>query len=76
MVTVWNPEEGWDDETEQNGIVLEWGSGEPVQRRAFFVFFRLSSRCRSPFWGLRLGYVWLSCLLFFFAMQGWRIPRE
>ncbi|EIM89667.1 uncharacterized protein STEHIDRAFT_166024 [Stereum hirsutum FP-91666 SS1] len=33
VVTVWNPEEGWDDETEQNGIVLEWGSGVPVQRR-------------------------------------------
>lgn len=48
VVTVWNPEEGWDDETEQNGIVLEWGSGEPVQRRAF-LFFLLSSVFHSSF---------------------------
>ncbi|KAJ7574614.1 Mif2/CENP-C like-domain-containing protein [Mycena floridula] len=28
-----NPEDGWDDETQPNGTVVEWGSGKEVVRR-------------------------------------------
>lgn len=32
-VMVYNPEEGWDDETEVNGVVTDWVTRETVQRR-------------------------------------------
>ena len=34
-VMVYNPEEGWDADTESFGIVRDWLTGEEVQRRAF-----------------------------------------
>ena len=32
-VTVFNPEEGWDDNTRQQGIVIDFITKEEVQRR-------------------------------------------
>ncbi|KAA1469273.1 hypothetical protein DENSPDRAFT_834848 [Dentipellis sp. KUC8613] len=33
---VFNPEEGWDDETETNGVVTDWVTGEEIERRLVF----------------------------------------
>ncbi|KAI0053927.1 hypothetical protein FA95DRAFT_1551703 [Auriscalpium vulgare] len=33
---VYNPEEGWDDETDTNGTVVDWYSGQEVARRLVF----------------------------------------
>lgn len=32
---MWNPEEGWDDDTDPTGIVLDYITREEVSRRAF-----------------------------------------
>jgi len=42
-VMVYNPEEGWDENTESFGIVRDWLTGEEVQRRAFCARQRVSS---------------------------------
>lgn len=33
---VYNPEEGWDDETDPRGIVLEYPSGKEIEKRKSF----------------------------------------
>nr|QEP49722.1 centromere protein 3 [Inonotus obliquus] len=35
-VVVFNPEEGWDDQTDPHGVVLDFTSGQEVQRRLAF----------------------------------------
>jgi hypothetical protein len=40
----YNPEEGWDDETDPYGIVKDWDTGDEVQRR------KLCSYCTKCFW--------------------------
>lgn len=36
----YNPEEGWDDQTEPKGIVLDFPSGEEVEKRKLSLFKR------------------------------------
>ena len=45
VVAIDNPEEGWDDKTKTNGVVVDWFTGNEVSRRTFrhlysFPFFR------------------------------------
>lgn len=35
---VFNPEEGWDDKTPTNGIVIDWFTGNEVSRRTLSIF--------------------------------------
>lgn len=39
MVTVLNPEEGWDDDTDPSGVVVDYTSKEEVSRRRLFLLF-------------------------------------
>ena len=32
-----NPEEGWDDNTATNGVVIDWFTGNEVSRRALII---------------------------------------
>jgi centromere protein C len=36
-VSVYNPEEGWDDKTSTNGVVIDWFTGNEVSRRTFII---------------------------------------
>ena len=40
-VFVFNPEEGWDDNTDQQGVVVDFVTKEEVQRRQCFVYYIL-----------------------------------
>ena len=37
-LTVDNPEEGWDDKTATNGVVIDWFTGNEVSRRTLIIF--------------------------------------
>lgn len=37
-VVVFNPEEGWDDQTDPYGVVLDYGTSTEVQRSTFLIF--------------------------------------
>ena len=37
VVTTDNPEEGWDDKTQTNGVVVDWFTGNEVSRRMFSI---------------------------------------
>ena len=37
VVTAENPEEGWDDKTPTNGVVVDWFTGNEVSRRTFSI---------------------------------------
>ncbi|KAI0320706.1 Mif2/CENP-C like-domain-containing protein [Amylostereum chailletii] len=41
---VYNPEEGWDEQTPLTGVVLDWHTGEEVQRRLAFPSSRVQPR--------------------------------
>jgi centromere protein C len=36
---VYNPEEGWDDKTATNGVVIDWFTGNEVSRRTLTILF-------------------------------------
>jgi centromere protein C len=37
VVATDNPEEGWDDKTQTNGVVIDWFTGNEVSRRMFSI---------------------------------------
>lgn len=39
--TVHNPEEGWDDKTPTNGVVIDWFTGNEVSRRTLIISLEL-----------------------------------
>lgn len=52
---VFNPEEGWDDQTDPHGVVLDFHGGQEVQRsmlsRAALSRRKLNRFCRTGFYG-------------------------
>jgi centromere protein C len=34
---LYNPEEGWDDKTATNGVVIDWFTGNEVSRRTLII---------------------------------------
>ena len=61
---VYNPEEGWDDKTGQQGVVLDFVSREEVQRREAFACF--------IFHWVDLTYLWQALHL----RQKWSSPEQ
>ena len=51
-VFVFNPEEGWDDNTDQQGVVIDFVTKEEVQRRQCSVYYALREYLMSPFSGI------------------------
>jgi centromere protein C len=49
---VFNPEEGWDDNTDQQGVVIDFVTKEEVQRRQCLVYYALMEYLMSPFSGI------------------------
>lgn len=41
----YDPEEGWDDDTEEFGVVIDYVTQEPVSRRAYFSIIHLKAPC-------------------------------
>lgn len=38
---VYNPEDGWDDETEPRGIILEYPSGKEIEKRGILIWLHI-----------------------------------